>query len=118
VTCGEQSKSEARSQQSGVRSQKPVAVNGQVGDATAILLRATTPAPLLLQAERVLHPSLDTAVPHLSSAPFPRRKGRNWVFALSQGERAKFLTSAPCVQPTIWVKTGPIQEGSPVASFM
>ena len=33
-------------------------------------------------------------------------------------ERAKFLTSAPCVQLKIWVKTGPIQEGSPVAWFM
>jgi hypothetical protein len=37
--------------------------------------------------------------------PFPRRKGRNWVFALSPWERAKFLTSAPCVRPKTWVKT-------------
>jgi hypothetical protein len=38
-------------------------------------------------AELVPHLSMDTAVPPLSSAHFPRRKGRNWVFALSQGER-------------------------------
>ncbi len=38
-------------------------------------------------AEFVPRLSLDTAVPPLSSAPFPRRKGTDWVFALSQGER-------------------------------
>jgi len=36
----------------------------------------------------VSHISRDAAVPPLSSAPFARRKGRKWVFALSQGERA------------------------------
>jgi hypothetical protein len=61
-------------------------------------------------AERVPHLSLDTAGGPLTSASFPRRKGRNWVFSLSQGERAKFLTSAPCVQPKIWVKTSATQR--------
>jgi hypothetical protein len=45
------------------------------------------PCDLCPSPERVLHLSLNTAVRILISAPFPRRKGRNWTFALSQGER-------------------------------
>ena len=39
------------------------------------------------RSERVPHLPLDTAVPPLTSAASPTRKGGDWVFALSRGER-------------------------------
>jgi len=65
-----------------------------------------TPGPSPPRAERAPHLSLDAAVPPVTSAHPPRMNGGNWVSALSRGERAKILTSAPCVQPKIWVKIG------------
>jgi hypothetical protein len=50
--------------------------------------------------------SLETAAPgQLASAHFPATMARNWVLALSQGERVVFPSLAPGVQPEIWVKT-------------
>ena len=55
------------------------------------------------RSERVPHLPLDTAVPPLTSAASPTRKGGDWVFALSPRERASFLISAPWVRPKIRV---------------
>ena len=48
---------------------------------------------------------LDTAVSPLTSAPFPRRKDGNWVFALSPRERDK-KQKQHCLSITITLSLG------------